>query len=78
MPVVQSTQHETSEETAGAEDQWTQDFIKQAADQFEKNLQNLMQNGDDIKASCFIVITEFVAQAGIASSELPFKKWLNL
>ncbi|XP_031827212.1 peroxisomal biogenesis factor 19 [Nomia melanderi] len=29
------------------EDAWTADFIEEAADQFEKNLQNLMKNGSD-------------------------------
>ncbi|XP_043475664.1 peroxisomal biogenesis factor 19 [Leptopilina heterotoma] len=29
------------------EESWSQDFIKQAADQFERNLQNLIQNGGD-------------------------------
>ncbi|XP_036148003.1 peroxisomal biogenesis factor 19 isoform X6 [Monomorium pharaonis] len=28
------------------EDKWTEDFLKQTADQFERNLQNLLQNGD--------------------------------
>ncbi|TGZ32243.1 peroxisomal biogenesis factor 19 [Temnothorax longispinosus] len=28
------------------EDKWTEDFLKQTANQFEKNLQNLLQNGD--------------------------------
>jgi len=28
-----------------SEDKWTEDFLKQTADQFEKNLQNLLQNG---------------------------------
>ncbi|XP_046475816.1 peroxisomal biogenesis factor 19 [Neodiprion pinetum] len=45
--VASSAQLEQPDAAAGAEDQWTQDFIKQAADQFEKNLQNLIQNGDD-------------------------------
>ncbi|KAH0944480.1 hypothetical protein HN011_008420 [Eciton burchellii] len=29
-----------------SEDNWTEDFLKQTAEQFEKNLQNLLQNGD--------------------------------
>jgi len=29
-----------------SEDRWTEDFLKQTADQFEKNLQTLLQNGD--------------------------------
>lgn len=36
----QTDKHETSEE------KWTEDFLKQTADQFEKNLQNLLQNED--------------------------------
>lgn len=28
-----------------SEDTWTTDFIKQAAEQFEENLQNFIQNG---------------------------------
>ncbi|XP_077279064.1 peroxisomal biogenesis factor 19 [Temnothorax americanus] len=28
------------------EDKWTEDFLKQTANQFETNLQNLLQNGD--------------------------------
>ncbi|KAL6420988.1 hypothetical protein ACFW04_014034 [Cataglyphis niger] len=28
-------------------EKWTEDFLKQTADQFEKNLQNLLQNGDN-------------------------------
>lgn len=33
-------------------EKWTEDFLKQTADQFEKNLQNLLQNGDsDLEAS---------------------------
>ncbi|XP_012219504.1 peroxisomal biogenesis factor 19 isoform X2 [Linepithema humile] len=33
-------------------EQWTEDFLKQTADQFEKNLQNLLQNGDgDLEAT---------------------------
>ncbi|XP_018376496.1 PREDICTED: uncharacterized protein LOC108769795, partial [Trachymyrmex cornetzi] len=36
----QTNKHETSE------DKWTEDFLKQTADQFEKNLQNLLQNED--------------------------------
>ncbi|RLU17941.1 hypothetical protein DMN91_010181 [Ooceraea biroi] len=32
-----------------SEDNWTEDFLKQTADQFEKNLQNLLQNGELIK-----------------------------
>ncbi|KAG5323488.1 PEX19 factor, partial [Pseudoatta argentina] len=36
----QADKHETSEE------KWTEDFLKQTADQFEKNLQNLLQNED--------------------------------
>ncbi|XP_070153802.1 peroxisomal biogenesis factor 19 [Polyergus mexicanus] len=35
---------ETSETCA---EKWTEDFLKQTADQFEKNLQNLLQNGDN-------------------------------
>lgn len=27
-------------------EKWTEDFLKQTADQFEKNLQNLLQNGE--------------------------------
>lgn len=34
---------ETSETCA---EKWTEDFLKQTADQFEKNLQNLLQNGE--------------------------------
>ncbi|XP_003691212.2 LOW QUALITY PROTEIN: peroxisomal biogenesis factor 19 [Apis florea] len=30
-----------------SEDTWTTDFIKQAAEQFEENLQNFIQNGSD-------------------------------
>ncbi|XP_006624825.1 peroxisomal biogenesis factor 19 isoform X1 [Apis dorsata] len=30
-----------------SEDAWTTDFIKQAAEQFEENLQNFIQNGSD-------------------------------
>jgi len=37
-------QSETSE-TEFAE-KWTEDFLKQTADQFEKNLQTLLQNGE--------------------------------
>lgn len=33
-------------EAQADEETWSQDFIKQAADQFEKNLQNLIQNGN--------------------------------
>jgi len=29
-----------------SEDNWTEDFLKQTAEQFEKNLQNLLQNGE--------------------------------
>ncbi|XP_012058938.1 PREDICTED: peroxisomal biogenesis factor 19 [Atta cephalotes] len=36
----QTDKHEMSEE------RWTKDFLKQTADQFEKNLQNLLQNED--------------------------------
>lgn len=32
-----------------SEDKWTEDFLKQTADQFEKNLQNLLQNGKLLK-----------------------------
>lgn len=32
-----------------SEDKWTEDFLKQTADQFEKNLQNLLQNGEIVK-----------------------------
>jgi len=39
----QTDKHEMSEE------RWTKDFLKQTADQFEKNLQNLLQNGEIIK-----------------------------
>ncbi|XP_029051033.1 peroxisomal biogenesis factor 19 isoform X1 [Osmia bicornis bicornis] len=33
--------------TENLEDAWTTDFIKQAAEQFEENLQNFIQNGAD-------------------------------
>jgi len=36
----QTDKHETSE------DKWTEDFLKQTTNQFEKNLQNVLQNGD--------------------------------
>lgn len=41
-----------------SEDTWTTDFIKQAAEQFEENLQNFIQNGKfynikkDVKVIC--------------------------
>lgn len=34
--------------TENLEDAWTTDFIKQAAEQFEENLQNFIQNGNDL------------------------------
>lgn len=40
----QTDKHEISE------DQWTEDFLKQSVDQFEKNLQKLLHNGETIKA----------------------------
>lgn len=39
----QTDKHEISE------DRWTEDFLKQTADQFEKNLQTLLQNGEIVK-----------------------------
>ncbi|XP_018404509.1 PREDICTED: peroxisomal biogenesis factor 19 isoform X2 [Cyphomyrmex costatus] len=33
------------------EDKWTEDFLKQTADQFEKNLQNLLQNDSELEAA---------------------------
>ncbi|XP_033221509.1 peroxisomal biogenesis factor 19 [Belonocnema kinseyi] len=42
-----SSQTRTSQEPISVDEAWSQDFIKHAADQFEKNLQNLMQNGGD-------------------------------
>ncbi|XP_012252018.2 peroxisomal biogenesis factor 19 [Athalia rosae] len=62
--VVQPVQPEASDEATGVEDQWTQDFIKQAADQFERNLQNLIQNGGegDLGAS-FQKMAQTVASA---------------
>lgn len=39
----QTDKHEMSE------DKWTEDFLKQSVDQFEKNLQKLLQNGETIK-----------------------------
>ncbi|KYQ53804.1 hypothetical protein ALC60_07287 [Trachymyrmex zeteki] len=41
----QTDKHETSE------DKWTEDFLKQTADQFEKNLQNLLQNDSELEAA---------------------------
>ena len=37
-----------------SEDAWTTDFIKQAAEQFEENLQNFIQNGKfyNLKKKC--------------------------
>ena len=35
---------EATEETT-VEEVWSQDFIKQAADQFQRNLEELMKNG---------------------------------
>lgn len=32
-----------------SEDAWTKDFIKEAADQFEENLQNLIKNGNSVE-----------------------------
>lgn len=32
-----------------SEDKWTEDFLKQTADQFEKNFQKLLQDGEIIK-----------------------------
>ncbi|XP_018344192.1 PREDICTED: peroxisomal biogenesis factor 19 isoform X2 [Trachymyrmex septentrionalis] len=34
-----------------SEDKWTEDFLKQTADQFEKNLQNLLQNDSELEAA---------------------------
>ncbi|XP_015586422.1 peroxisomal biogenesis factor 19 [Cephus cinctus] len=46
------------------EEQWSQDFIKQAADQFEKNLQELIQNGGDSEmGACFQKMAQTVASA---------------
>ncbi|XP_029167246.1 peroxisomal biogenesis factor 19-like [Nylanderia fulva] len=43
----QSDKCETSETSETFADKWTEDFLKQTADQFEKNLQNLLQNGNN-------------------------------
>lgn len=42
---VNNTEETTS---ADIDDLWRENFIKHAADQFEKNFQNLMQNGNYI------------------------------
>ncbi|KAL2718303.1 peroxisomal biogenesis factor 19 [Vespula squamosa] len=43
---------------------WTQDFIKHAADQFEKNLQNLIQNGSESElGASFQKMAQTVANA---------------
>lgn len=39
-----------SNESTSAGEEWTEDFLKQAADQFQKNLEDLMQNS---KYQCF-------------------------
>ncbi|KAJ8687865.1 hypothetical protein QAD02_023660 [Eretmocerus hayati] len=39
------TNAENSKEETTVEEIWTDDFIKQAADQFQRNLEELMQNG---------------------------------
>ncbi|KAL6260815.1 hypothetical protein P5V15_008341 [Pogonomyrmex californicus] len=36
-----------TDECETSEDKWTEDFLKQTANQFGKNLQNLLQNGDN-------------------------------
>lgn len=40
---VEAAGGESTESTAVGEE-WTEDFLKQAADQFQKNLEDLMQN----------------------------------
>jgi hypothetical protein len=54
-----------------SEDNWTEDFLKQTAEQFEKNLQNLLQNGELIKRAvdnkCLLLRLLFIV---IGDSEL--------
>lgn len=48
----QSDKHETDkhETTETPEDNWTEDFLKQTASQFEKDFETLLQNGELIKS----------------------------
>lgn len=47
-------QMDKSQTVGIAENSWTEDFIKQTAEQFEKNLQNLLQSGEIIKCEKII------------------------
>ncbi|XP_014216502.1 peroxisomal biogenesis factor 19 [Copidosoma floridanum] len=46
-PSAISSTEESNEEATTVEEVWTEDFIKQAADQFQRNLEELMQNGSN-------------------------------
>ena len=47
-----------------SEDAWTKDFIKEAADQFEENLQNLIKNGTDSElGASFQKLAQTIASA---------------
>lgn len=42
---LESTTDRNTVDTSGDESIWTKDFMKNAAEQFEENLQNLIKNG---------------------------------
>lgn len=44
-----TVEQEQTDKQEMSEDKWTEDFLKQSVDQFEKNLQKLLQNGEAIK-----------------------------
>lgn len=46
---VSSPAGTSEEQQVSVDEAWSQDFIKHAAGQFEKNLQNLMQNGKNLQ-----------------------------
>ncbi|XP_066598997.1 peroxisomal biogenesis factor 19-like [Prorops nasuta] len=50
-------------EATSTDESWTKDFIKHAADQFEKNLQNLMQNENEDLGASFQKMAQTVASA---------------
>lgn len=60
----QSDKHETDnhETSETSEDNWTEDFLKQTASQFEKDLETLLQNGELIKSvkNVRILLQDFI------------------